>query len=289
MRRLIVLLAAGALLLSPVATQAGPLVVNPGLTATQLANALLSGSSGITINSATYTGAAVANGSFTGGTGIIGFESGIILSTGNAAGIVGPNNSASYSGINNQPGSAILNAIAGGITHDASILQIDFTPTGSQVEFKYVFGSEEYNEFVGSGFNDVFAFQVNGTNYALVPGDGPITVNNINCSAHSAYYVNNSSGSCPNHFLDTQLDGLTVVLSLVAPVNPGVSNTLWLGIADTGDSIYDSDVMIQAGSFQVCGDPGMPPCDVVPEPASLLLLGAGLAGIANRALRKRRG
>jgi len=35
---------------------------------------------------------------------------------------------------------------------------------------------------------------------------------------------------------NTELDGLTTVLHLVAPVEPNVANTIWLAIADTGDS-----------------------------------------------------
>ena len=59
--------------------------------------------------------------------------------------------------------------------------------------------------------------------------------------------------------LNTQLDGLTTVLSFIAPVNPGVQNTLVLAIADAGDTILDSAVFIAGGSVAAPGaDPDNP-------------------------------
>jgi hypothetical protein len=271
-------------------TSAGPLVVSANQSAATLAAALLAGASGITINSATYTGAGAANGTFSGGTGIFPFDTGIVLSSGNAVGIVGPNDTSGYTGNFGLGGDAQLTALAGQTTFDASVLEIVFTPTSNFVTFNYVFGSEEYNEYVGSQFNDVFGFFVNGQNYALANGV-PVTINNINCGANSGLYINNIGGqvTCPNANLDTQLDGMTVMLGFVAPVLAGVQNTLKLAIADSSDYILDSDVMLQGGSFQVCGAPGMPACPSnVPEPTSMLLLGTGVAGLAGRAVRKLR-
>ncbi len=199
-------------------TYADPLIVTTTNNATTLANTLLAGGSGITVNSATYTGAAVASGTFTGGTGIIGFESGILLTSGSAQIAVGPNNSPG-AGLNN--GAAGTALIADSL--DASILQIQFTPTGNQVQFSYVFGSEEYNEFVGSAFNDAFLFLVNGTNYALIPGTStPVEINTVNNGMNPTFFRDNTGAIRVN----TQYDGLTVVLTFIAPVNANVQNTL---------------------------------------------------------------
>ena len=55
----------------------------------------------------------------------------------------------------------------------------NFVPDASSVEFRYVFSSEEYNEFVGQGFNDLFGFFVNGTNCATI-GGAPVSVDTVN-------------------------------------------------------------------------------------------------------------
>lgn len=279
-----------------------------GPDATGLVNTLLAGSSGITINSATYTGAGIASGTFSGGTGIIGFESGILLTSGDARLAVGPNNSTYATSDNGLGGSALLDTLIPGYsTRDATLLTIKFVPTSNFVKFSYVFSSEEYNEWVGSAYNDVFGFFVNGANFALLPGTTtPVSINNVNCG-HSDnaldsngnpiptaapgagpncnYYLDNFNGA-----LDTQYDGLTRMLTFVAPVDLGLENTLVLGIADAGDWVLDSGVFLAGGTFTVCGGPGEPECEDhnndAPEPGSLALIGLGLAGIAG--LRRRR-
>jgi hypothetical protein len=105
-------------------------------------------------------------------------------------------------------------------------------PSPNTVSFQYVFASEEYNEYVCSNFNDVFAFFLNGvsvplaqTNIATIPGtntpvaiyilnNGSVGTNGIasNCSgtngslAYSSFFVDNTSGS----FI--QFDGMTTTL-----------------------------------------------------------------------------
>jgi len=273
---------------------ANPIVVTPTNNATTLANTLLSGSSGITINTATYTGGATASGTFTGGGDVVGIDSGIVLTSGAATFIVGPNNNTAFSVDNGAAGDADLSAIVSATTFNASTLNLNFTPAGNQIQFSYVFGSEEYNEFVNSAFNDVFAFFVNGVNFALIPGTSTaVSINNVNngfagagqlasgpCK-NCAFYVDNATGA-----KNTQLDGFTTVLTFIAPVNPNVPNTLKISVADTSDPVLDSAVMIQGGSLQVCGGPGQPPCGgqagEAPEPASLVLLGTGLAALYRR-------
>jgi len=53
-------------------------------------------------------------------------------------------------------------------TFNAATLTFKFIPTADTISFQYVFGSEEYSEFVGTPFNDTFAFLLNGHNIALI-------------------------------------------------------------------------------------------------------------------------
>ena len=83
---------------------------------------------------------------------------------------------------------------------------------------------------------------MNGTNCALTPGTvAPITVNTVDQTTNSLFYVPNGDGT-----YDTEFDGFTVVLTCRAAVNPGVKNTLRLVIADASDGILDSGVFLQA-------------------------------------------
>ena len=91
----------------------------------------------------------------------------------------------SNSTVFNTPGDPQLTelsqAFGGAETFDASILEFDFVPAGTQVTFSYVFSSDEYSDFSNSSVNDVFGFFVNNVNCATVPGTNePVTVNTIN-------------------------------------------------------------------------------------------------------------
>ncbi|OAV62769.1 hypothetical protein A6F49_04490 [Enteractinococcus helveticum] len=106
-----------------------------------------------------------------------------------------------------------------------------------------------------------FAFFVNGENEATITGeDGTetfVSINNINADQNAQYFRDNdyvSGGTSP---YDTGLNGMTTVLGFEAEVNAGETNTLKLAIADVSDTIYDSTVMIEAGT---CSSPAnIPP------------------------------
>jgi len=240
----------------------GPLT--PGDLAHQLVGA------GVVTTNVTYTGAEKAAGTFSGGTGIIGFESGLILSTGDIANAIGPNDSGSKSTNLGKPGDADLSVLSGHSTHDAAKLEFDFVPNAGKIFMQYVFASEEYNEFVNSTFNDVFGFFVNGVNYAKVSGSA-ISINTINNgnpygstpNSHPELFINNDfqEGTAP---LNTQMDGLTKVLTFEAPVNSNVVNHIKLSIADASDFILDAVIFLKASSF-TSQPPGSPePSPVIP-------------------------
>jgi hypothetical protein len=217
---------------------------------------------GVAISNVVLTGANTGAGVFSGGAGIIGFESGIVLSSGSVNDASGPNDSDSTTTVRDDPGDADLEALSGQPTNDATVVEFDFIPSGNQVSFRYVFGSEEYNEFVASQFNDSFGFFITGPdgikrNWALVPGtDQAVTINTINNGvpfgvgepSNPQFYRNNDPND-PAATINIEADGLTVVLTFTAPVEAGKPHHMKLAIADAGDSSLDSWVFIQSGSF----------------------------------------
>jgi len=238
-----------------------------GLTANALVGSLVGG--GVTTSNVTYTGAPVAAGNFSGGTGIVGFASGVILSTGDIGNVIGPNEMPDVTGDNNTAGDTDLSALAGFTTFDAAVLEFDFVPATDIALFRFVFASDEYNEFVNTVFNDVFAFYINGANCALVPNTStPITINTINNGnpfgtppiTNPTLYRNNDFQVPAAVPFNTEMDGLTVNLTCLTAVNQGVNNHIKLAIADASDDQYDSVVFLQANSLVGSG-PGDTDCN----------------------------
>jgi LPXTG-motif cell wall-anchored protein len=226
---------------SPALAAAGQSVVT-GRTAAQLVQEMV-GTGIAGVSNATFTGAANANGIFS-GMGGIGIDSGIVLSTGAAAAVMGPNISGQTSTDYGAPGDASLTSLAGGTTYDAAILQFDFVPVSSPISFTFLYGSEEYPEYVNGGYNDAFAIFVNGVNCAVVPGTSTaVSIDTINSSTNPSNYVNGAGSA------DTAMDGYTKPITCTAAVTPNVSNHLRFTIADGGDGGYDSWALVQSGTL----------------------------------------
>ncbi len=196
--------------------------------------------------------------------GVTNFPSGegVVLSTGNIYDTRGPNTSQSTTTEWGTPGDPVITQVAQQINFDACVLEFDVVPVGDTLKFDFTFASEEYREYVGTPFNDVFGFFISGPgiagdpglnglqNIALVPGTsqyvGINTVNNGNPdigfpAVNPAYYVNN-----PLSFLNLiQYDGWTQNLYAQKVVNPCDTFHLKLVIADVGDREWDSSVFIE--------------------------------------------
>jgi hypothetical protein len=229
-----------------------------------------------TVTNVTFTGDSRGSGSFSGGTGNVGIESGVILGSGRVIDVVGPNTGDAITYDFGLSGDADLNTlIPGYTTYDATVLEFDFEcPTGSAggdvISFYYVFTSEEYNEYVNTVFNDVFGFFLNGTNIALLPdGVTPVSINNVNNGYSLGGGLPGSNPSNPSYYrnndlddgggsIDIEADGLTVVLGAQANINAGDTNHMKLAIADAGDHILDSWVFLEESSF-VCAPLNQPP------------------------------
>ena len=245
----------------------GQLVITPQSNAQALAQKLVG--TGVVISNATLIADPRATGFFNNVAGTkIGIDSGILLTNGRAKSLETPgwgvNGNGSLQAINvladlnlGMPGDADLARLIGvpkTDIHDASVLEFDFVPLGDTIKFNYVFGSEEYPDYVCQ-FNDVFAFFINGpgfpvpTNIALIPGTtDAVTINHVNDTAacsifYKQYYVNNYTNTFFTY------NGHTTVLTAIAAVQPCQVYHLKLAIADAIDYAFDSGVFLEAKSL----------------------------------------
>ena len=186
----------------------------------------------------------------------IGMESGIILASGGISVAVGPNTEEGLSVPSNCPNyyDNDLASIASGDPNDVAVLEFDFIPWDDIVSFSFVFGSEEYMEFVGTDYNDVFGFFVEGINpaggyydhqnMALIPGTTEVvSINNVNLNHNSDYYVDNTWGPT------IQFDGFTTLIEVSFNVVPMSNYHIKMAICDVVDEMYDSGVFLEAHSF----------------------------------------
>lgn len=245
------------------------LTTSGNMTPGQLVQNVLVGQ-GVSVSNVTYAGAPGAIGYFNGSNSSIGLDEGIILTTGTINsgpdGPYGPNNKPNAGLDNSAGGYGPLTNIVNKQTYNAAILEFDFVPQSDTVRFEYVFGSEEYPEWVGDQFNDVFAFFISGPgiagnqNMAIIPGTTqPVAINNVNNGTNNngpctncQFYVNNGTGNnAPfntNPFF-VQYDGFTTPLQAVSPVQCGETYRLIIAIADVGDAIFDSGIFLSANSL----------------------------------------
>ncbi|MCB9234611.1 MAG: choice-of-anchor L domain-containing protein [Bacteroidia bacterium] len=235
-----------------------------GLTPNQLASYLTG--PGVTISNVTMTCPGGASGTFNGTASNVGIGSGVLLTSGAINNAPGPNNTNSSTTSNNANGDPLLNSLAQATTHDACALEFDLVASCDTIQIAYVFGSEEYPEFVNGGFNDAFGFFVTGPNpgggnytnfnIARIPGTTtPVTIDNVNRGNYQCpgppsgcvnctYYVDNCGGAT------VQYDGFTTPLLAIAPVVPCSTYHIKLVVADAGDWSYDSGVFLEQGGIR---------------------------------------
>lgn len=300
---MVIVRGAVALTLATSAGAATAATVNVNTTgdATSLVNTLLG--EGISlVGTPTLSGGNGVAGTFSNGVPSgIGIGSGVLLTTGSAADAAGPNDTASETtshDIDPQNDSDLQELVENDDElYDITVLEFDFTTEGGDLFFNYAFASEEYNEFVTQGFNDVFGFFLDGENIALLPNGDPISIDTVNADEQSALF-NNNEGDVDEETdevtgapFDLQYDGFTDVLTAQALGLSAGTHTIRLAIADVGDSSYDSAVFLQAGSFTdeeptpgPGPGPGPGPNPVIPTPAALP---AGLLLAAAALLRRR--
>jgi outer membrane protein OmpA-like peptidoglycan-associated protein len=289
-------------LLAPLCTCLGQIQVDTSLSAPQLVKEVLLGE-GVAVSNVRYTGPRHAIAHYHDSTKILSITNGLLLTSGNATLIQGPNRQAGAGWSSRAAGHPKLDAIAGGETHDAAVLEFDFVTASEQLTFNFIFASEEYQEYVGSKYNDVFAFFIQGpglpdVNLATLPRSRtPVTINSINHRQNRKYYVDNPTHTYNDPILydvrrkrtvrnkdfgkesglpkyNIQYDGFTTVLEATCKVVPGEVYHIQMAIADVGDFSLDSGIFLEAHSFRSLGgnyvslsgsfEPAGPPTPRVP-------------------------
>lgn len=293
-----------------------------GYTATDLVNYLVPASNVTSVSSQNIKGVMGVSsryqaGYFTTATSTqadMGFNSGIVLSTGNVNDI--PLSLGTNPGSVAQMSRGYTSSTAGEIRgsqptaarrdedarnlidpenyYNAVILEFEFVPLSGSLEFRYIFGSEEYDDQSGSAFginyncssyNDKFAFVLSGPgisggqgyiddgiNIARLSNNSEVGINSVNggvvgssggapnaanCTAANPAWVQNSNTAEFQGFIDgTELNGNTEPLTAsYNSLTPGLTYKIRLVIADAKDGAYDSVVYLEEGSFNTTSPP----------------------------------
>ncbi len=227
------------------------LTITDSLSTSSLA-ALLEGLN-VSISEVNVNCADSSMGHFT-GTSELAITEGLVLTSGLADAVAGSQPDFA-SGFIGSPGDVDLEISLGsawGLTYDACVLEFDCIPLGDTLLFNFSFGSEEYPEFVGSAFNDVFGIYLSGpgfplpTNVAALPDGTPVAINNVNAGVNPTYFHDNENP--PGQFVS--YDGFTTNLTAFAVVSPEETYHFKVAIADVADGVLDSGVFLEAFSFR---------------------------------------
>ncbi|MDG0974239.1 MAG: choice-of-anchor L domain-containing protein [Crocinitomicaceae bacterium] len=234
----------------------------------------------------------------------MGFSEGIVMSTGNTSDIplalgtnpgsvaqIGTNFVSCTAGEIRKTGTCgtfvnDLNVLSGGANYyNAAILEFDFIPSNDFVQFRYVFGSEEYEDNGGfinyqcTEYNDRFGFLISGPgiaagqgfdndaeNIATLANGSFVGINSVNNGVVGSSAVPNGSSFCQGVNPDwvqnspspefggiidgTQLNGNTITLTAFRNnLIPGQTYHIKLLLTDVSDGTYDAVVYLEAGSF----------------------------------------
>ncbi|MGM0625938.1 MAG: choice-of-anchor L domain-containing protein [Bacteroidota bacterium] len=216
----------------------------------------------VQVSNVSYTGDTISCGYYSGSIGDTEFNSGLLMTSGDAALAVGPDEQTG-AGYSSSGGSdPDLQALIPSYTvNDATIIEFDFVANDNFMAFEYIFASEEFPEFANSSFNDVFGFFLSGpglngpfennaVNIATLPNGDPVTIDNV--YNNSEYYVGSVDGSGGEGLAynnDMEYDGASIPLVAEANLWEGETYHIKLAIGDAGDAAFDSGVFFKGNSF----------------------------------------
>lgn len=186
-------------------------------------------------------------------------EEGIVLSTGRASAVQRQNESGktTTSMRESMGGDYDLGKMVTRQVFNCTVLEFDFIPMFDSLYFDYVFGSEEYPEYVGSPYNDVFCLLIYGPNFKkplnLARVGNPartVMINSVNHKKNAEYFLPNYRFIPSEEIPYTiEYDGFTKLLTASCRVTRGKIHHLKIAIGNVNDFSYDSGVFLRAGSF----------------------------------------
>jgi subtilisin-like proprotein convertase family protein len=195
-------------------------------------------------------------------------NSGLLFTSGKVVDAIGPNDRPDTSTDWNNPGHELLDDLTGMATNDASGLEIIFSPKENVwLSFDHLFGSEEFDEYVGSEYNDgagIFLatmklpskdpsfdeFIPDAQNIAEILGGIIPTVNTLaGVDANG-----NVSGKAydPNHIdgdMNWEYDGSSVLTTSGVQLQSGRIYYVGMMVADASDGIFDSALAVSLDPF----------------------------------------
>lgn len=155
--------------------------------------------------------------------------------------------------------------------YDKCDLEFDFVPIGDSLRFDYVFATEEFPLFNCTGLNDAFGLFLSGPgingikNIALIPNTTvPICLNTI-FDTMPGFYKRNLPNGCTAYGFNSPytqygivndtsttfaINGFTKVFTARHKVNMGGTYHIKFTIADVGDHVLNSAVLIGSRSFR---------------------------------------
>jgi hypothetical protein len=247
-------------------------------------NQLISSSTNSVATNINYSGLGQQIGVFTANGTNLGMSEGIVMSTG---GLTNPlpssNDGDAFVNTNNRDVDLaklldIVN-VSNDVQRNTIVLEFDFIAGQDEVEFEYIFASDEYEGYTCSDFTDVFGFFISGPgisgpysnggrNIALVPNPAnpttftntPVMINTLNsgttsnnsnvCSnidpnwtSYNVFFIKNSAQA------SVGFNGFTKPLKAKATVQCGKKYHIKLAICDVGDQLLNSAVFLKKGSF----------------------------------------
>ena len=250
--------------------------IDQSFTIEEYVNDLLLGD-GVSASNITLIGDPIQLAKLTEGSGNFSVESGLVLSCGDPNRLMDCGGDANPTGLGDAFDDPDLLEVANSVppligesftvssVNDGCVLEFDFEAGGDSISFNYVFGSDEYLNFVNTQYNDIFAFFLSGPgisgpyaapagfpdgaiNIAQVPNSDPllpVTISSVNNVTNPEYYIDNQNPA-PG---DVCINGYTTTFTAAAAVQCGETYHIKLAIADGSDTFLESIVVLEAGSF----------------------------------------